>query len=70
MTLNPCPCGKPPTRTETSTGLVRISCVTGACHELICARPEVADREWNERNPRGDEPTRPTNAKPDWSEAG
>jgi hypothetical protein len=62
--LNPCRCGVYPEHVTTTTGLTRVACISGACGEMICARPEVAEREWNERNPRGDEPTRPENAKP------
>ena len=53
--LNPCRCGNRPERVTTSSGLVRISCVLTKCDEIVCARPLVAERAWNEANPLKDE---------------
>lgn len=62
--LNPCRCGNRPERVTTSTGLVRISCVLSRCPDLVCLRPGVAERAWNEANPSDDAPTLRQNAVP------
>jgi hypothetical protein len=50
--LNPCRCGSPPLKVETSTGLIRISCAMSQCDDIVCARELEAERVWNEQNPR------------------
>lgn len=65
----------------TSNGLVRISCFLSRCPDLVCLRPGVAERAWNEANPCDDAPTLRQNEVPlpltreidvefpDWSQA-
>lgn len=43
---------------------MRISCVLGKCPDLVCLRPGVAERAWNEANPCDDAPTLPQNEVP------
>ncbi len=44
---------------------MRISCVLSKCPDLVCLRPGVAERAWNEANPVADEvPTLPNNQIP------
>ena len=62
--LNPCRCGNIPERVTTSSGLVRISCVLSKCPDLVCGRPGVAERAWNEANPGDDAPTLRMNEVP------
>lgn len=55
MKADPCRCGSAPDVFRTTSGLVRISCANAKCEDIVCARPMVAVRAWNEANPRGDD---------------
>ena len=65
MKLNRCRCGNRPDYVTQLNGLVRISCVLAKCNEIVCARPGMAARAWNEINPLvDDEQTKPHNPVP------
>ncbi len=65
MNLNRCRCGNRPDYVTQLNGLVRISCVLAKCNEIVCARPGMAQRAWNEINPLVDEEqTKPHNPVP------